>query len=89
MKTAITATKARQNFFKLLDQVDSPGSSVTITMDGEPRVVMMPIDDFEGWQETLEIISDKKLLKSLKKAREDVKSGRVYSEEEVKKRLKL
>lgn len=84
MKTAITATKARQNFFKLLDQVDSPGSSVTITMGGEPRVVMMPIEDFEGWQETLEIMSDKKLLQSIKKALHEKKT---YTEEEMKKKF--
>lgn len=47
----------------------------------------MSFEDFEGWQETFEIMSDKKLMKGIKKALEDVKNGRLYSEEEVKKIL--
>lgn len=48
---------------------------------------MMSFEDFEGWQETLEIISDKKLMRGIKDALEDVKNGRLYSAEEVKKKL--
>lgn len=86
MGSVVTATQARQNFFKLVAKADNPGSSVTITVDGEPRVVMMSLDEFEGWQETLDIMADKNLVKAIK---EGITDKVVYSEESVKKEFGL
>ncbi|MEK7528518.1 MAG: type II toxin-antitoxin system Phd/YefM family antitoxin [Patescibacteria group bacterium] len=86
MNMAITATKARQNFFQLIEKADKPGASVTITIDGNPRVVMMPLEDFEGWQETLEIMSDKKLMKGIKEA---LTGKKTYTEADIKKEFNI
>lgn len=89
MTKTLPATKVRQQFFKLIEATEQPGSSITITVAGEPKVVMMSVEDFEGWQETLEIMSDEKLVKDIKKARKEAASGKLYSEAEVKKKLNL
>lgn len=89
MKTTIPATKVRIQFFKLIQATEQPGSSVTITVDGEPKVVMMSAVDFDGWQETLEVMSDKNLMKGINKGLQDVQKGKLFTEEEVKKSLKL
>lgn len=89
MTTTLPATKARKQFFKLIKAADQPGTTITITVEGEPKVVMMSVEEFEGWQETLEILSDRKLTKNIKQALADLKRGKVYSLEEVKKKLKL
>lgn len=89
MQTAIPATQARQHFFKLLASVDEPGASVTITVEGIPKIVMMSMEEFEGWQETLEIMSDKKMVKGIEAGLKEVKQGKLYSEKEVKKILNL
>lgn len=89
MTTTLPATKARKQFFKLIKAADQPGTTITITVEGEPKVVMMSVEEFEGWQETLEILSDRKLTKNIKEALTDLKKGKVYSLEEVKKKLKL
>ena len=86
MKSTLTATAARQQFFKLIEAAGNPGRTFTITMEGEPKIVMMSVEDFEGWQETLEIMSDKKLMKGI---REGLKGKKVYSEAEMKKKLGL
>lgn len=89
MTTTLPATKARKQFFKLIKAADQPGTTITITVEGEPKVVMMSVEEFEGWQETLEILSDRKLTKNIKEALVDLKKGKTYSLEEVKKKLKL
>ena len=89
MNNILQSTQARQHFFSLIEKAQQPGRVFTVTVAGEPKVVMMSFEDFEGWQETLEIMSDKKLMKGIKEALEDVKKGRLYSAEEVKKKLKL
>ncbi len=73
MTTYITATQARKDFFKLLRKIKTPGHFVTITMAGLPAVTMMSTDEWEGWQETLEIMSDPKLVKQLRIAEKEMK----------------
>ncbi|PIQ78352.1 hypothetical protein COV82_01145 [Candidatus Peregrinibacteria bacterium CG11_big_fil_rev_8_21_14_0_20_46_8] len=84
MKKTLSATDVRKNFFQLIKTTERPGSTLTITVEGEAKIVMMPVEDFEGWQETLEIMSDKKLLKNIQAA---LKSKKRYSEAEIKKEL--
>lgn len=91
MKNIITATHARANFFKVIEAAKRPGKSITITVEGEPRVIIMSVEDFEGWQETLEIMADNKLSASIEKEMRDIKKGKgkFYTEKEVWEKLKL
>lgn len=86
MKTAFTATSARTHFFKLLAQASRPGGALTITLEGEPKVIMMSAEEFEGWQETLEIMSDKELMRDLRKA---LREKKFFTPDEAKKKLGL
>lgn len=58
MTKTVTASDARNDFFNLLKQIGTPGVTVTITYEGYPAGVLMSAEDFEGWQETMEILSD-------------------------------
>lgn len=77
MNKVVSATQARKNFFQLLKLAAVPGSSVTITVEGQSPVIVMSQEDFEGWQETMEIMSDPKLVKAIREGREDMDAGRV------------
>ncbi len=88
MTKTVTATQARKDLFKLLRQAKTPGHFVTITIAGLPSVTMMSFDEFEGWQETCDIQSDPKLLRSLKSGLKDMKAGRVLTLAEVERSLK-
>lgn len=46
-----------------------------MTERGKPKVVVMSADEFDSWQETLEIMSDIDLMKDIKEAKEDFKKG--------------
>ena len=89
MPRTVTATQARKDFFKLLKQAKAPGHFLSITMDGLPAVTMMSTDEFEGWQETLEIMADPVLRKDLDQAMQEMKNGTLKTVpwEEVKKEL--
>ena len=59
-----------------------------ISRRGEPEAVIMCIDDYEGWLETLEIMSDKKAMTDIRAAKRELIRGLGYSFEEVFKRHK-
>ncbi len=87
--TTVSATTARTHLYDLIDEVASSGKRVGITKKGETKVVLMSLEELESWDETNKIISDKKLMKDLKEAEEDIKAGRFITFEQLKKDLKL
>ncbi len=58
MSKTVTASEARNNFFAILHEVETPGVSIVITYEGHPKGVLMSIDEFESWMETMEIMAD-------------------------------
>lgn len=75
MKT-ITATEAKKRLLELLREADQSFERYCITRNSEPKAVLMSIDDYEGWIETLEIMSSKDGLKEIKKARRELEEGK-------------
>ncbi len=85
--TTISATQARANLYDLIDEVASSGKRVGITKRGETKVMLISAEDYESWQETNEILADRKLMRDIKEAEQDIKKGRVHDWEDVKKEL--
>jgi antitoxin YefM len=75
MKT-ITATEAKKKFLALIREADSTFERYLVTRNGDPKVVLMAVDDYESWIETLEILCDKKAMSEIRKARRELKAGK-------------
>jgi len=84
LATTIPANEARTNFYQILEEVGSNLRRFIITHRGKTKAVIMPIEDVEAWEETLEILSDKKLMRDLKESDRDIKNGRVISLDDLK-----
>ena len=67
----------------VIDDVDAHMSRYVISTRGKPKAVLMCVDDYEGWLETLEILSCKDALKDIKEARRELAEGKHYTHEEV------
>lgn len=91
MKKTYSATEARKHFFKILDLAGKPGMSVTITLAGKPPLVIMSQEEIKGWKETLEIMSDKALMKQIRNFERERASGKLKTIpwEKVQKELGL
>jgi antitoxin YefM len=85
----ITATNARKILFDLIKQAERPGAHIKITHEGTPKVIMMSLEEFDGWMETLEVMSDSELVSSLQRGLKDAEKKKTRSLADVKKRLKL
>lgn len=85
----VSATTARDNFYKLLEDVDVSGEKVAITNKGQTKAILISPEELKSWEATLEVMSDIKLMKDIKKGLEDIKAGRVVSWEEVKRKAGL
>ena len=63
LASLLPANVARANFYRILDEVTTHLRQFTITHRGKQQAVVMSAEEFASWQETLEIISDKKLFR--------------------------
>jgi PHD/YefM family antitoxin component YafN of YafNO toxin-antitoxin module len=54
-----------------------------ITKDGKAAAVLMSPEEYEGLMETIEILSDKKLMRQLRKSDLDFRKGATYTHEQV------
>ncbi len=92
MSKFMTITQARKNLYALVDEVEHPGVTVAITHNGIPKVVVMSFEEYEGWQETMEIMADPELDKDLTEAMKEMRAGKLHDDaiplDEVKKKLK-
>lgn len=85
----ISASKARDNLYKILDEVKNGLKSYTITLRGEAQAVVINPEELESWEETLDILSDDKLIAQLLKSQEEIKKGEYLSEDDITKELNI
>ena len=58
--STVPSTEVRTKLKKLLDEVDETKTRVIITKKGRAKAAIVSIDELEGWDETLDILADKK-----------------------------
>ena len=63
--TAISATKARENLYQLISDVNTSNSAITITNNRGKNAVILSEDDWNAVQETLYLMSVPGLTESI------------------------
>ncbi|MFH1145982.1 MAG: type II toxin-antitoxin system Phd/YefM family antitoxin [bacterium] len=75
-RTTISISQARVKIFDIAGAVQTPGVYFTLTAKGRPHVVMMSAEEFESWQETLDVMADfPDLKKDIMEFEADCRSG--------------
>ncbi|HBL52431.1 MAG: Prevent-host-death protein [Microgenomates group bacterium GW2011_GWA2_39_19] len=85
--TTISATQARTKLYDLLDEVSQTGERVGITKKGETKAVLVSQEELASLEATLDVMSDTKLVRGIKKGMEDIKAGRLVEWKDVKKKF--
>ena len=79
----LPVTDVKQRLLELLKKVNLYHEIVTITRNGIPTGVLLGVEDFEVLLETVEILSDPKIRKSLERSKKQAKKGKFYTDDEV------
>ena len=79
----ISVRRLRADLAHVLDNVKTQMDSYIISKHGEPEAILMCIDDYEGWLETLSIMADKDAMADIRKAKSELEKGKYYRFEEV------
>jgi antitoxin YefM len=83
MTKYISIRELRKNLANVIKDARAHYEHYVVSKRGKPEAVLMSMDDYEGWLETLEIMSDKDAMEDIRQAEKDLKEGRFYTYEEV------
>ena len=79
----IPVTKAKSTFLDIIRKIEGSDDAIAITKNGIPEAVLLSMDKFEGLIETIEILSDEKAMKSIRKSVREARNGEWLDFEEV------
>ena len=84
-------TKVREKLTGLPEQFkrNPETGAVIVARRGKPVLAVMPWGLYESITETLEILSDGKLMKALRRSLREARKSRTYSMAEVSKKIGL
>lgn len=84
LKNILSITEARKKIFHIADEVQKPGTVYILTENGRAKVVMLSAEEFESWQETLEVYQQfPNLDKDIEEAEKELRQGKTIPLEEV------
>ena len=81
--TTLPITEVRAKLPQLVKAAGERLDRTIITSNGKPSAVIMSYEEYESWEETLEILSDADALQAIQAADEELAAGQVFSFEQV------
>jgi antitoxin YefM len=79
----VSVTQAKARLLDLVRRLQDTGDTIAITKNGVPEAVLVSMEKFQGLLETLDILSDEKAMKSLRKSMREAEKRKWISEDEV------
>lgn len=83
IESYVPITQAKAKLLDMVRQLGDTNETIAITKNGVPEAVMLSMRKFEGFLETIDILSDSEMIKQLQGSAEDVKSGRLIDLDEA------
>ena len=84
MTQVLSITEARRQLMKLSKKLQAePETTVQVTQHGKPVLAVLSWEFYGSLTETLEVISDDRLMKALRRSTEDILKSRTFTLAEV------
>lgn len=77
MPMIMPLSEARNRFTEIAEIVNAEKSTIEVTKRGKPILAILPWEVYESLVETLDIMSDENLMKTLRKGLRELKAGKI------------
>lgn len=84
MARTVPVKELRAELAEVLDEVADRREHVIVTRRGRPAAVIVPIDEYEGLEETAEILSDPAAVRAIQRGLADLKAGRTATVDDLR-----
>jgi prevent-host-death family protein len=80
----LSLTEVKSHFPQLVTGIQERADEVVVTKNGKPAAIILNVEDYEALKETIEILSDKGLMRRIRRNRRYfARGGKGLSMEEV------
>ncbi|ADT98177.1 type II toxin-antitoxin system Phd/YefM family antitoxin [Mycolicibacterium gilvum] len=86
--TTLPLAEVRANLSKLVDEAVRTHQRIEVTRQGRRAAVILSAEDYDSIMETLDILSDRELMKELRQGQEDVARGNFHTLDDVAKEMR-
>lgn len=83
IETYVPITQAKAKLLDIVRQIGDTDDTVAITKNGVPEAVLLSMKKFEGFLETIDILSDAEMVNQLKASARDTKEGKLIDLDEA------
>lgn len=83
----VAVREFRSNLAELISDVAERRDHVLVTRNGKPAAVLVPVDEYEGLEETAEILSDPDAIAALEAGLAEVARGETVTLSELRREL--
>lgn len=84
MSVFASVADAKAHLSQLVSRVGSQHERVTVTVHGRPTAVLLAVDDLEGLEETIAVLSDAAALRVLTEADAELARGEGENEDSLR-----
>ncbi len=76
-------SKVKRDLLDILKNIEEEDATVAITRNGEAVGVLMSFERYQSMVETIEILGDRSIIRSLKRSEDDFSAGRTVRHKDV------
>ena len=73
----VSPADAGERFSAILEEVVSTGADFVVSVQGQPKAIILPYDEYESLVETINILSDPDTMAALEESEADIREGRL------------
>jgi antitoxin YefM len=84
MTKYISLAEAKAKLSEVLDGVEATQEHVIVTRRGKPVALIMSPDEYEGLEETLDILSTPGALEQIRQADAEIDAGNYYTADQIR-----
>jgi len=82
--TTLPLAEIKKRLSEIVDGVEHRHDRVVLTRNGRPAAVILSPEDLEALEETLDILSDPKSVRAIRKAEAEIDQGKTFTAEELR-----
>jgi prevent-host-death family protein len=83
-EVTLPLAEIKKRLSEIVDGVEEHHDRVVLTRNGRPAAVILSPDDLEALEETLDILSDPKAMREIRRAERAVETGDVVTADELR-----
>jgi prevent-host-death family protein len=83
MPRTVSVAEAKKHFGEVVKEAEERLERTIVTKAGKPVAVVVGYEDYESWQETLEILASPGWLREIKEAERQLARGKAVAVDEI------